>query len=387
MGIVSNNLGNVYTLQAGELATKADGAHKAKNDVRATQLAGEANSLFADAVTSYEKAIDDAELLCSVSQQQGDGLSPLPPKDSPTDHEGDTKQDVDFDAAELGHGGGNDHTTEAALALQLANRKFNLALCLTAQGTSSITTWDTGKGKGHNPDPVAAVDRARRLILECITIAAERKDAEGDQRQVEYLLELASLERTQPGRGKQAVQALDETERVISAYRGGDDARRSETFNTSGGLASAEGSSLPAPLAVLQQRMLVARGQHSRATGDPVAAIKHWTRAIIGCGNLMDARAVRTALTGLREIAATGQHGRSFSSGLLVALNLPPGGGKEPTTLTAAIENALTRLQRQAAAGAKSGAVGAREETELARTDVDLCFLMDCTGSVSRGIA
>lgn len=80
-----------------------------------------------------------------------------------------------------------DLTSPAALALQLANRKFNLALCLAAKGYSTVFL-------GGSPD-LNAINESRRLMYECAKLGAEREDATGDQRHVECLLEVCTYVR------------------------------------------------------------------------------------------------------------------------------------------------------------------------------------------------
>lgn len=258
----------------------------------------------------------------------------------------------------------------AGLSLQLANRKFNLALCLAAKGSSAVPS-------GGQPD-TAAIEKARRLMLECATLAADRKDATGDQRHFEYQLALAALERDQGSRRQRdAGKALERAEHVVLKYRG----------DVSGGVSSGGGlralstglprGSLLAPVAILEQQLLAARGELCRAEGDPEAAIEHWTKAVIGCGNKMDVGAVRASLLGLKDVATNGMGGR-FSDDLLVALGLPIG-PKDDSDFVLAVDAACKRLDGEARLAGNVAGVGVGGPPS---TDVDLCFVMDCTRSV-----
>lgn len=92
-------------------------------------------------------------------------------------------RDVEADTVFDGRGHRNNDNVEhfsshTALKLQLMNRKFNLALCLAAKGGR-----DAKGGEYESRDPTAIAD-ARRLMWECVEMAAERQDTVGDERQV-----------------------------------------------------------------------------------------------------------------------------------------------------------------------------------------------------------
>lgn len=160
-------------------------------------------------------AIDDANMLCSgqtqLNEEDGEqkyhggddydsdsnvhdgsikaGKQPGPRAD--LEAGGARGNSINRAAITKGLGGGrhrvveDDLSSPSALALQLANRKFNLALCLAAKGNSTVSL-------GGSPD-LNATNAARRLMFECAQIAAEREDATGDQRHVECLLEVFFL--------------------------------------------------------------------------------------------------------------------------------------------------------------------------------------------------
>lgn len=413
MGIVNNNLGSVYTLQARELAARAA---TEPNRLKAGDLMTEADGKFSDAVTCFSLAIDDAEMLCSGVSQLGDAYnnatsSPLPhTSGGRSTNGGDYKdgeswpparsparvEDADLESRGAGagavaassHSNNYDHSdtqsSPAALALQVANRKFNLALCYAAKANSAVPA-------GGGQDRKAAI-KARSLMKECAKMAADRRDARGDQRQVECLLEMAALEGGQPDRRREAKRALDDAENVITAYRGagrgGVDSIGGVGGRTSsgsgGGLSAAPAladAALPPPLAVLRQQLLAARGIHCATFGDKQAAIEHWTDAILGCGDRMNLKAIRSSLDGLLREAENGE-GHRFPRALLTSLKVPAeerGHGQKPGDLATAIRRALGKLDSEAkkhknAAGSSAAA--------SSTTNVDLCFLMDCTRSV-----
>lgn len=78
VGIVNNNLGNTYTLQARQLAAQAA---VEPNRVQAGNIMEAADEKFADAVTCFQLAIDDAEMLCSEENQRGGNVSTLSARD------------------------------------------------------------------------------------------------------------------------------------------------------------------------------------------------------------------------------------------------------------------------------------------------------------------
>lgn len=378
---MNNNLGNVYTLEARALATRAADT-RSKN--KAKKLLDRAQGLYSDAATSFQLAIDDAEMLLMATRGQDEGISSPEPiqahaeskacEDEAAESENGTPRSISVDveageAAVTGRISDDELTSDAALSLQLANRKFNLALCLAAKGSSI--------GYGVDSSNLAAIAKARQLMLECTQIPIDRKDIKSTQRHVEYFLELAVLELQQDGRVREAEEALDAAEREIATSQSGVD----EGFITSGGLAatSVGGLSPHTLLNVLQQRLLATRGKHCLAADHPERAIEHWTNAVICCGDRMDIGAVRSSLTGLRTLALSGLYTQYFSSKLLKAFRLSPGGAKDTASLTLKIDAALAQLEKRAASTSVGSGV-------LAKTNVDLCFVMDCTGSVRNAI-
>ena len=195
--IVRNNLGNVCTLQARALVTRAK-VHREQNKsaTRANALMRQADDKYEDAVTNFRLAIEDSEMVASAERQRGDSGSPhhFPAPSTPVasdvgeQQEEEGEQTVippnpplhEFDVIEAQRTKGNelgDADSTASLGLQLANRKFNLALCLAAQAAG-----------GHNTRNSKAADEACELMAECEALAAERNDALGTDRQVEYCL-------------------------------------------------------------------------------------------------------------------------------------------------------------------------------------------------------
>lgn len=264
-----------------------------------------------------------------------------------------------------------------ALELQLANRKFNLALCLATKAFSGVPL-------GRSPD-LNAINDARRLLNECATLAANRNDDKGDQRHVECLLEVAKLER-KACRNGEALEALDAAERVVMDYRGFGNASGANQKTGLGNpgvdlgipVPPPQGVSLPPPLAALRQQVLVARGEHCVATGKPNEAIEHWTDAVIGCGDRMDVGAVRGSLMSLRKQA---ENGLKFPKTLMDVLDLSdlePNRTVGIDELVAVVDKALKTLDSAAKPGK------AVDQPTVATTKVDLCFVMDCTRSVSR---
>lgn len=375
VSIVNNNLGNVHTLQAGE---KAAAAAAARDPAKAKELMDDAQFLYKDAAMNYQLAIDDAEMLCAavMQQQHQNGGSPLPGGEESKfnehgagavhkpPHGGDVEAgssdvpDVQDD---------DDSTSDKALYRQLANRKFNLSLCLAAQGNSAVAL-------GGAPDPIA-IAKARKLMQESVQLTSSggagvdnnSSDAKNDVRRFGYLLELAALERGQQGRSREAGEALDAAEEIVERYA---------AVDPSGGPQAVVAASMAAPLdppvQILQQRLRHARAAHCVSGGYPEAAIEHYTQALVGTGDKMDPSVARSSLMGLRDLASGGNnYGRHFPSDLLVALSLPPGAGKDPEALTSQIDFALERVKK--------------EEKTTPNPDVDLCFVMDCTGSVRSG--
>ncbi|CAN0361522.1 unnamed protein product, partial [Laminaria digitata] len=401
VSIVNNNLGNVYTLQARQLAARAaaEGSPPA-----AAKLVEQAIDKFDCAVISYQLAIDDAATLCAGYSQGeeeenmgGSSSSPLPREGSAG---GEKKEEVkelrrspsfnpnaDVEAGKRAksivvRNAEDDMCSSSGLALQLANRKLNLALCLAAKGNIAVAP------AGASPD-LNAVNYARRLMKECADAAAERKSAKGDQRRVECLLQLSKLERGQPGRQQAAEDALDAADGVLRAYEGtgGSNDRVSGNSGVVGsmvGVVGGGGVATPPPLTILRQQVLAARGTQRVADGHPEEAVKHWTDAVIGCGDRMDVGAVRTSLVGLRDQARAGLGGQ-FPEAMLAALKLPPPSSANYTfdreKAVAAVEAALAKLDAEATKYA--GALGT---TGPVVTSVDLCFVMDCTRSMQSWI-
>ena len=488
MSIVYNNLGNIYTIQAKDLAQKAAAS---KNKVQAGKLLEQADANFKEAVTSFTIAIEDAETLYPRNKRcDGRGHSGAPPAKGGKgeEHKKDKgeweeesqpapapkkrrsfntlslfssrKSDADADANSQDKGPAMDNeekwaiikgafnmnaadnkkegiTTKAeanrisptgkrksllpvaddvadadddteapkfdrrplsqrvsawfrwsgplpededdynsflTLALQLFNRKFNLALCLAAKGTSAVSTGGLADAE--------VVDEARKLLWDCAELAAGMRDAKGDQRHVECLLELATLECDIPGREKEAGEALDAAERVIIAHRGARRRSLGKIYTRKGDIReeSLEGTGISAPLSVLRQQLLTARGAHCLNVGDPDAAITQWTHAILDCGDRMDVNAVLSSLQGLRELAVKGLGGR-FPLHFLSALGIPKGASVRASKnqkLIIALDVAIAKVDSKAAKYTRisEGVLGAKT------TDVDLCFIMDCTQSV-----
>lgn len=408
VSIVHNNLGNVFTLQARELAAQAaaeasQAGQEGNNSSRekAEKLIAQADKKFDDAAKNFRLAIEDAEMLCSEKKQHDN-----------EEIEGDGELKADIENAKVrggaasaataaaaavggsrkssriisGHGHyrhpDDDLSSPAALSLQLANRKLNLALCLAAKGNSAVPM-------GGSPD-LNAINEARRLLHECAKLAADREDAKGDQRHVECLIEVAKLERTVPDRNGKATEALDRAQAVVIGYHGsggGGGSSNGRGNGSTGGRVSLgivvpppEGLAPPPPLGALRQQVLAARGEHCVAYGDPKRAVEHWADALIGCGDRMDVGAVRASLTGLRQQA---KDRITFPESLLVALGfqssqLRKDGRVGTKALVAAVDKALEKLDSEAK---KCGNVEGRPATAVTR--VDLCFVMDCTRSVS----
>ncbi|CAM9561723.1 unnamed protein product [Ectocarpus sp. 12 AP-2014] len=349
VSIVNNNLGNMYALQARQLVAKA---RDEVNPAQTKALMEAAQDSFADAVTNYELAINDAEMLCAATNQQPNHASPLLRSAHHGGREGvdrtKCEEGVKSEGAALADADANDdddddddeddNKSHAALCRQLVNRKFNLALCLAAKGNSTVAT-------GGQPD-LKAIDEARSLMQQCIQLTdvgkpQRRHPNDGatktDLRRIGYLLQLSALEREQQGRSREAGEALDAAELVIVAY---------ESFHSDVGAGAAMVTPLETPVKILRQRLLEARAAHCVASGFNAAAIDHYTQVIIGKGDLIDPSVARASLSGLRRLASDGNYGRLFSSELLVALGLHPGAGADPEGITSAIDHGLYRVKR-----------------------------------------
>lgn len=382
VAIVNNNLGNVYTLQARALSEKAAERRDNKQDL---DLIRQASDKYQDAITSFRLAIEHAEMLVSEMIQQkphlefrhvpppspsAAGVTKAEEKKEEAKYEQDYGEEasgkpppadsLDMAEAQQASEDVDDDTgvpeSLEALKLQLANRKFNLALCLEAKAAGGGTD---GTKEGVDEQAVRETEEARELILECEALAAERNDSLGSERAIESLLALAALESRRPGRGREVSEALDRAERVMS--------RSPPPAGTT-------------PLPILRQRLLAARGEERVAAGDVEAAVGCWTEAVTGC-DLLDADAVRSSLVGLHAQACSldlGQGGHPFSKALVRGLGLSKGGsevGDDGGTVSnedlgGAIERALEKV----------GGATLVKSRQLVK--VDLCFIMDCTGSV-----
>lgn len=375
VAIVHNNLGNVYTLQARKLSEEAA---VEKNPVKAGKLLEKADDKFNDAASSYQQAVDHAEMLYAGKKQEEDVSSPpgkgvAECKQSRGPRSSGSYSEADLENPQSTISDEDDLSSASALALQLANRKFNLALCLAAKGNSAVPA-------GRSPD-LDAINDARRLMWECVGLAADRKDTKGDQRHVECLVAIATLELDLEDGHRATGEALDAAEGVIFGYLG---AHSGGNSNGGGGFVSgsAPGAELPVPLAVLRQQVLAVRGKHCVAAGYPDRAIEYWTDALVGSGDRMDVNALRSCLNGIREEIEIGS-ARRFPEALLAALELPKDeGGYAPDvgTFLLAIDAAMAKLNMEADTHElvmSGGSAGT--------TDVDLCFVMDCTRSVSNG--
>ncbi|CBJ25694.1 ATP-binding region, ATPase-like [Ectocarpus siliculosus] len=407
VAIVNNNMGNVYTLQAKVLSEKAGTQRENKHPAAADKTMRQADEKFQDAVISFRLAIEDAEMLISWTHQNKPRLADVQnsaplrlattalagenqekieqehkagevsrvesldieaqddSKHSYTDDENDDDDD-DSDAAE-------GPESVSALKLQLANRKFNLALCLAAKATG-----DGDRLRGDNEEATRESEEARRLMRECEDLAAERDDAIGTERQVEYLLALAALELSLLDRKHEAIQALERAETII-------DAACSQPSPVIGTLAAAAATEArAAPPAVLKCRLLTARGEERLAAGDAEAAVRFWTEAVVG-GDVMDPAAVRQSLVGLQAHLCSvdsGQELSPYTEALARGLGLASeeeGDAKgvvvSNAELTGAIQAEVKRMGGAAFQVSRSPAV-----------KVDLCFVMDCTGSMGSWI-
>lgn len=376
---MNNNLGNVYTLQARALSEKAAEAHNNKQ-----HLLHQANNKYEDAITSFRLAVEDAEVLVSGMIQQKPHLefrhvSPPSPTTTGMVEAEEKTEEAKYEQDDVAASGkppadsldkveaqqafaddGDDDTgvPEAleALKLQLANRKFNLALCLEAKAT--------GGADGDREDNGSAAretEEARALMLECEALAAERNDALGSERVIECLLALAALESRQPGRSMEVSQALERAERVVNG-------------------------SPPAgatPLPILRQRLLAAQGEERLAAGDVEAAVGCWTEAVTGC-DLLDADAVRSSLVGLHaqvDRLDDGQGGNPFKAALIRGLGLSNETKERGEARDCTVSNVNLKRGIEEALKTVGGATLAGSSD---RVEVDLCFIMDCTGSVRK---
>lgn len=360
MAITNNNLGTVHTLQAQECELNAVDIETHDSN-KARILNDEATGLYSDAATNYGQAIDDAAMLCAAIVKNDDDSSSLllNSRGGTQAAREEMKELETIDATYEDESG-----DAAALFLQLSNRKFNLAMCNASRGYSVVPG-----GAVRDPE---AIDRARDLLQECIKLTDKSKDEKGHVCRVRYLLELANLESCMQ-RQIQAGENLDAVEKILALYR-------SDT-NTgyAPGAEPKEGSPRFLLVVGLHQRLLAARGQHSMVSGDAGTAIACWTRAIIGSGDKMDVMAMESSLKGLSDLVSlSGPNGIQLPPDLRVALGLPANGVNDGERLVSAINDALVKVEQTRDRMMKNGR-GVHSET----TSVDLCFVMDCTGSVS----
>ncbi|CAM9362022.1 unnamed protein product [Ectocarpus fasciculatus] len=413
VAIVNNNMGNVYTLQARALSQEAVTHRENKHPAAADKTMRQAGEKFQDAVISFRLAIEDAEMLLSWTHQhkaRPADIQSSPPlsvataalattreggneeekieqehkvgevsregsldieaqdasKNSHTDDDDDDDDDDDSDPAE-------GPESVSALKLQLANRKFNLALCLAAKAAGG-----GDRLPADNAEAARESEEARRLMRECEDLAAERDDAIGTERQVEYLLALAALELSQPDRKHEAIQALERAETIIDAAR----SQPSPVLGTFAAAAANEARA--APPAVLKCRLLTARGDERLAAGDVEAAVRFWTEAVVG-GDVMDPAAVRQSLVGLQAHLCSVGDGQGLSP-YTEALARGLGLASEEERDAQGMIVSKAELTRAIQAEVKRMGGGAFELSRSPSVEVDLCFVMDCTGSMGSWI-
>lgn len=388
MSIVQNNLGNVCTLQARTLVTQVKVARE-KNDYVAPNTMRKADEKYEDAVTNFRLAIEHSEMIASEARQAPHPMSPAASTTAPSDtseqkEEGEQKAtppkspahviDV-IEAQQVGGSELEDPDSSASLGLQLANRKFNLALCLAAKAT------------GGDTRDVKAAEEACQLMAECEALAAERNDALGTDRQVEYLLALAALERTRPNRKKQDFEALERADRVITVAL-------SRQVTPVPATTAVDAAVTSIPPAVLRQRLLAARGESMLVAGEHEAAVRYWAEAIVGCGDVMDVGAVTSSLVNLRKRVdyLHADQENQYSAALVRALGCSVGEGKDDDgcslsdgALVGAIDQAVNKLGRGALLPLGPDADLRVVPDCAGPVEVDLCFVMDCTLSVSKG--
>lgn len=404
VAIVNNNMGNVYTLQAKVLSEKAGTQRENKHPAAADKTMRQADEKFQDAVISFRLAIEDAEMLISWTHQHKPRLADVqnsaPLRLATTALAGENEEEkieqehkagevsraesLDIEAQDASkHSHTDDENDDdddsdpaegpesvSALKLQLANRKFNLALCLAAKATG-----DGDRPRGDNEEATRESEEARRLMRECEDLAAERDDAIGTERQVEYLLALAALELSQPDRIHEAIQALERAETIINAAC----SQPSPVIGTLAAAAATEARA--APPAVLKCRLLTARGEERLAAGDVEAAVRFWTEAVVG-GDVMDPTAVRQSLVGLQAHLCSVDNGQGLSPYTeALARGLGLASEEEGDAKGVVVSNAELTGAIQAEVKRMGGA--AFQVSRSPAVKVDLCFVMDCTGSVS----
>lgn len=405
---MNNNMGNVYTLQAKVLSKKAVTQRDNKQPAAADKTMRQADDKFQDAVISFRLAIEDAEMLISWTHQhkprpadvQSSAPLRLATSAQATTREGENEEEkieqehkvgevsraeyLDIEAQDASK---HVHTDEdidddddsnpaegpesvSALKLQLANRKFNLALCLAAKAAGGGDSL-----RGDNEEAARESEEARRLMRECEDLAAERDDAIGTERRVEYLLALAALELSQPDRKHEAIQALERAETII-------DAARIQPPPVLGTFAAAAANEIrAAPPAVLKCRLLTARGEERLAAGDVEAAVRCWTEAVVG-GDVMDPAAVQQSLVGLQAHLCSvgdGQGLSPYTEALARGLGLASEDEGDGTGVVVSHAELTGAIQAEV----KKMGAGAFQLSRSSSVKVDLCFVMDCTGSVS----
>ncbi|CAM9131295.1 unnamed protein product [Ectocarpus fasciculatus] len=369
--IVKNNLGNAWAMEAEELVAQAKGE---ENPARAKFLMEKAQDCFADAAINFKFAINDAEMLCAATNHQPNGASPLHSSAHRGGHDGvgETKFEEDDDLArptraDVDTNDEDENTSHAAHRRQLAVRLFNLALSRAAKGKSTVAT-------GGQPD-LKTMEEARNLMQKCIELTSaggniggnrNNGDTKNDLQRFRYHHQLAALELGQ-GKLQEAGKQLDAAEGVIVRY---------ESHHPDGGPGAAIATPLETPVHILRQRLLEARAALCVARGYYAEAIAHYTEAIIGTGDRIDLSVARASLLGLRGLASNGKYASFFSSELLEKLSLNPDVGANPKDLTSAIDHGLDMVK---AAETKMAAL---QNDPSRKTHVDLCFVMDCTGSM-----
>ncbi|CAM9134455.1 unnamed protein product [Ectocarpus sp. 6 AP-2014] len=372
VSIVRNNLGNAYAMEAEELVAQAKDE---ENPAQTKTLMEKAKECFADAEINYKVAIEDAEMLCAATLHRPNGASPLHRGAHHGGHDGvdEAKFEEDVEAAraaraDVDANDDDENMSHAALCRQLAVRKFNLALCTEAKGNSAVST-------GGQPD-LEIINEARNLIQQSIQLTSaggniggnrNNGNTKNDLQRFRYLLQLAALERRQQGRSREAWEALDAAELVIVPY---------ENKAPDGGPGAAMATLLETPVNILRQRLLEERAAHCVASGNHAEAIAHYTQAMIGTGEIIDLSVARASLWGLRSLASDGNYGHLFSGKLLIALGLHPDADTEPEGLTSAIDQGLDMVKTTKAK------VEALQDNPSRTTHIDLCFVMDCTGSM-----
>lgn len=376
--------------------------------VKIQRLMHESSTKYEDAITSFRLAIEHAEILVS-SEDQRRHISLPPTLPSPVAVSGSrTARDVDREEMKEVRGGQagefsarssidvldvveaqemktecepgtdapagdttvEDHESSAALSLQLANRKFNLALCLAAKAAGGDKTG------GSETNDSETIDEACRLLHECEDLAVDANNPEHNERRIEYLLSLAEIRLSQKATGEHGgLEALENAEKIVATIIAQQEDNQVATYTR-------KTRGVACPPAILQQRLFAARGACSAAAGCEGDAVEYWTRAIVGCGDVMDVNAVRSSLNGLASHVSYFDNGgasavlqaRRLARGLGVTLLTcgTVGSGSVVPALTKGIGGAMVKIGGSFVSTSIGDGVG-----------VDLCFVMDCTGSVS----